>query len=371
LHDFAKAIFCRLTIPQTVCADPAAHVAWRDRALTSLAGRAFAEAARLVPQRAVLPFAQPAAVFFHGVEKHLDDPGLQINHHRRDAFIAMMRELRAHFDVLPLSALDGVLKNPRARARALFLMADDGYANMLDAADILEELGLPWTLFVSTRHIGSGERNPMFRARAFLRYAPIGAYLLPHVGRVDFLTRERGLEETRVLRLLKTLDAARAHETLDAMVAALAEAGLADLARLFSSDAFLSWEQVRRLAARGVAIGAHAHWHWPMNAHQRHDHLVEQAMLPKTLIEAEVGPCTAFAYPFGNAEDVTRAAWRAVRDAGYACAFTTLSGTLGPESNRYLLPRHALAPQVEGTVSRIALLRAGNLRLRRWQDGSG
>jgi peptidoglycan/xylan/chitin deacetylase (PgdA/CDA1 family) len=337
--------------------------------MTSLAGRAFTQTARLVPQAAVLPFSRPAAVFFHGVERQIDDPVLQNNHHERDAFVATMRELRARFDVLPLSALDDAIGNPQKHARALFLMSDDGYANLLDAADILEEMQLPWTLFVSTRHIGSAERNPMFRARAFLRYAPIGDYALPHVGPVDFFARERAAEEVRVLASLKTLPAEQARETLDAMDAVLAEAGLGELASLFPSDAFLSWAGVRTLAKRGVSIGAHAHWHWPMNARQTHEHLVEQAVLPKRLIEAEVGACTAFAYPFGNVGDVSRQAWLAVRDAGYDCAFTTLSGTLDASTNRFLLPRHALGARESGLAAEIAMLRAGNRRLQRWQDG--
>ena len=335
--------------------------------MSSLAGRIFAGTARLVPQAAVLPLARPAAVFFHGIERQIDDDVLQNNHHEREAFIVLMRELRTRFDVLPLAALDAVLKDPEKHGRALFLMADDGYANLLDAADILEELQMPWTLFVSTRHIGSTERNPMFRARAFLRYAPIGKYVLPHVGEVDFFARERAAEEARVVASLKMLPAESARETLGAMDAALKEAGLGELGSLFPSDAFLSWAEVKALARRGVAIGAHAHWHWPMNARQAHDHLLEQAMLPKRLIEAEVGTCTAFAYPFGNVDDVCRGAWHAVRDAGYACAFTTLSGTLDASTNRFLLPRHALGARRRGLSSEIAMLRAGNRRLRHRQ----
>jgi hypothetical protein len=360
LREAAEFVFRRLTILQRVGADVSR--------MTSLAGRAFAQTARRVPQAAALPFARPAAVFFHGVERQIDDGALQNNHHERETFVAMMRELKARFDVLPLSALDDVLKDPKTHGRALFLMSDDGYANLLGAADILEELELPWKKFGSTRHIGSTERNPMFRARAFLRYAPIGEYALPHVGQVDFFRRERNEEEKRVVTILKTLPAERAQETLEAMDAALAEAGLGELASLFPSDAFLSWAEVKSLSARGVAIGAHAHWHWPMNVRQTHEYLVEQAALPKRLIEAEVGPCTAFAYPFGTVDDVCWDAWHAVRAAGYSCAFTTLAGTLDASTNRFLLPRHALGRYEPGLSSEIAMLRAGNCRLQRWQN---
>lgn len=336
--------------------------------MTSLAGRTFRQASRLVPGAAVLPLSRPAAVFFHGVEKKLDDPQLQGNHHERDTFIAIMRAIGERFDVLPLNALDEVLKKPAKHSRALFLMADDGYANMLDAADILAELKLPWTLFVSTAHIGSSERNPMFRTRAFLRYAPTGQYVLPHLGSIDFGSRERSFEEARVLTALKLLSAAQARETLDVMDAVLAEAGLADLGTLFPSDDFLSWAQLKALANRGVTIGAHAHWHWPMNGRQTHEYLIEQATTSKRLIESEIGACTAFAYPFGNTDDITRLAWHAVRDAGYDMAFTTLSGTLDASTNRFLLPRHGIALNETNIASTVATLRAGNSRLQRWQN---
>lgn len=336
--------------------------------MSGLAGRAFREAARLMPQAAVLPFGRPAAVFFHGVESRIDDPGLQNNHHARDTFVTIARSLKERFDVLPLASLDDVLRQPDKHSRALFLMADDGYANAQATADILEEIGMPWTLFVSTQHIATGERSPMFRARAFLRYARIGEYVLPHIGRIDFLSRSRDGEEERVIALLKMLPAEQARETLSAMDTILADAGLGDLAALFPSDAFLSWDDVKSLAARGVAIGAHAHWHWPMNAHQSQDYLVEQAVMPKRLIEAEIGACTAFAYPFGNVEDVSRPAWQAVRDAGYSCAFTTLSGSLDASTSRFLLPRHGIGLHESSIASTVAMLRAGNRRLQRWQQ---
>jgi len=336
--------------------------------MSGFGGRALRAAVQLVPQDAVLPFTRPAAVFFHGVETAGDDPALQNTHHDRNTFIAIVRALKARFDVLPLAALGDVLKDPDKHARAVFLMADDGYAGTLDAADILEDFALPWTLFVATQHIGAQERNPMFRARAFLRYAPLGCYELPHIGRIDFITSARDAQEPRIIAELKCLDADKAHETLRAMDAVLAEAGLADLPALFPSDSFLSWEDVRKLAARGVTIGAQAHWQWPMNGHQSHDYLVEQALLPKGLIEAQIdSPCVAFAYPFGNTGDVSRQAWQAVRDAGYNYAFTTLSGSLDASTNRFLLPRHGMGLNETNIATTVALLRAGNRRLQRFQ----
>ncbi|MBN9557746.1 MAG: polysaccharide deacetylase family protein [Alphaproteobacteria bacterium] len=336
--------------------------------LSHYAGEILRRAGRFVPPQAVLGLARPAAVFFHGVETAIEDPVVQNNHHTKDRFRQIAETLKTHFDVLPLAALDDVLARPGKHPRALFLMADDGYGNMLATADLLEEMQLPWTLFVSTHHIDTGERNPLFLARLFFRYARAGRYGLPHIdGIVDLVAGERTVEAQRVLARLKTMDEAHARQTLSAMQTALAQMGLERLTDLFPSDSFLSWADVAALSRRGVEIGAHAHWHWPMNAHQSHEDLRRQAALPRERIMAVAGACRAFAYPFGNRGGICKAAWQAVRDAGYTHAFTALSGTLDSGGNNFLLPRYGLAREVSDQAAVIALLRAANPRLRRIQ----
>src|SRR5690348_1665854 len=105
-------------------------------------------AARYLPSRPLRPFGRPVAVFFHGVTERIHDPRIEINHHTTAAFRRIAARLKRDFQVLPPAALDDVLKDPDRHPRAVFLMSDDGYANTLLAADILEELRLPWSLFV-------------------------------------------------------------------------------------------------------------------------------------------------------------------------------------------------------------------------------
>jgi peptidoglycan/xylan/chitin deacetylase (PgdA/CDA1 family) len=321
---------------------------------------------RFIPADAVRPLGRPAAVFFHGVVRQTHDPHVQTDHHEIAAFRDIVHTLKSDFDVLPLAAIGDVLKAPERHSRAVFLMSDDGYANTLTvAADILEEARLPWTLFASTHHIDTGERNPIFLARLFAYYAPAGRYEIPHFAHPIRLGASRGAAAEAIVRRLHGLDMARAQEAVDEMVGKLQarEKLLAE----FSSESFLSWDQVRMLARRGVEIGAHAHRHWPMNRHQTLDTLRQQAQEPRRRIETEVGPCRFFAYPFGNKEDISPGAWQAVRDAGYDYAFSTLSGTLDAQSNRFLLPRYGIEQRAPHLATLISMLRAGNGRVRRWQ----
>jgi len=319
---------------------------------------------RFIPADAVRPLGRPAAVFFHGVEPATQDAALQTNHHEADDFAAIARSLKTHFDVLPLGALDDVLKAPDRHPRAVFLMSDDGYANTFTmAAGILAAEELPWTLFVSTHHIDTGERNPIFLARLFAHRAPAGRYAVPHLPQPLELGAEREAAAQQLVWQLRALDMISAQEAVEAMAAHLDPALVAQ----FPSEAFLTWPQVRALEQSGVEIGAHAHRHWPMNEFQSPAMLREQAARSRARIECEVGPCRAFAYPFGNKGDVSREAWRAVRDAGYDYGFTTLSGTLDARANPFLLPRFALEPKASHLPTLISLLRTGNPRVARWQ----
>jgi peptidoglycan/xylan/chitin deacetylase (PgdA/CDA1 family) len=336
----------------------------------SMAGRIARATGTLIPAALARPFGAPAAVFFHGVEPHLTNPAVQTNQHALDDFENIARLLKRDFDVLPLAALAEVRKQPAKHSRALFLMSDDGYANTLTvAADVLGSFNLPWTLFVSTHHIDTGMLNPMTVARAFFLLAPEGRYDIPHLG-VVALNGERQAPAGQMLTRLKNLDAARANQAVAAMQAALDNAGI-DVAQRLPSERFLTWDQIRQLDNRGVTIGAHADWHWPMHENQTTDYLREQAVRPKRRIEEEVGPCRAFAYPFGQRADICRAAWEAVRDAGYEHAFTTIAGTLDAGSNAWLLPRYGLAPQEPNLAAMLPVMRANNARLRQWQSRIG
>jgi peptidoglycan/xylan/chitin deacetylase (PgdA/CDA1 family) len=334
----------------------------------TLVGRAFRSMAGQLPAPLTRPLGQPAAVFFHGVERDIFDPSLQDNHHAIEDFHAIASALKANFDVAPLSELDDAIANPKRHRRTVFLMSDDGYANTLHtAADVLQDLCLPWTVFLSTEHIDTGGRNPMFLSRAFLQHAPDGVYELPHLPNPVRLNGSRGATAVAVVGEFRRLPAQHAKEVAATMMAVLADSA-PDLLAGYSSEAFLHWDGVRALARRNVTIGAHAHWHWALHEKEDVDTVRLQAEEPRRRIEAELrAPCRYFAYPFGNRNDVSGAAWRAVRDAGYSHAFTTMSGTLNASQNPWLLPRYGLALRERNLPAMLPLLRLANRRLTRWQ----
>jgi peptidoglycan/xylan/chitin deacetylase (PgdA/CDA1 family) len=324
-------------------------------------------AARFIPARALRRFGRPAVLFFHGVTGKICDPRIEINHHTAEAFRAIAAQLKRDFDVLPFASLKDVLGHPEHHPKAVFLASDDGYANTMLAADILDEFRLPWSLFVSTEHIDTGDFNPLILARVFAYFAPEGAYLLPHLGSAILLRGDEGRAKTAswLLDALKRLPISKARAAVAAMTNAFGPQRLEELRTMFATERYLTWAQIESLAGRGVEIGAHAHWHWPMNPHQSEDELLLQASLPRAAIETHVGRCRYFSYPFGNESDVSSAARRAVRDAGYTHAFTTLSGTLRSGVDPWLLPRYALRADEPNLRTLVPLLRLGDSRVDR------
>lgn len=322
---------------------------------------------RRLPEGLSRRFARPAALTFHGVERTTDDPRVQTNHHEAEIFYAIAKSIRDNFDVLPLKMLHFALKEPERYAHTVFLMSDDGYANTLTfAGDILKQLSLPWTLFVSTHHVETRERNPMFLARLFFAFAPDGRYTIPHFEKPIVLGNAREAVTEKGLDALKALPQNQSCEAVRAMLGFVAADVDALIAR-FRSEMFLTWDDVVALYKRGVEIGAHAHVHWAMHERQSPEFLREQAEHPRKLIESHVGACRYFAYPFGNVGDVSAPAWRAVRAAGYDYAFTTLSGSLEAGMNPYLLPRYTIGPNETRLDRVVPLLRTGNPRVRSFQ----
>ena len=322
---------------------------------------------RRLPEGLSRRFARPAALTFHGVERTTEDPRVQANHHEAEIFYAIAKSVRDNFDVLPLKMLPFALKEPKRYARAVFLMSDDGYANTLTfAGDILKQLSLPWALFVSTHHVETRERNPMFLARLFFAFAPDGRYAIPHFAKPVVLGKARETVTEKGLDALKALPQGASCEAVRAMLGFVSDDVDALIAR-FRSEMFLTWDDVMALYKRGVEIGAHAHVHWAMHARQSPEFLREQAETPRKLIQSHIGDCRYFAYPFGNVGDVSGAAWRAVQAAGYDYAFTTLSGSLEAGMNPYLLPRYTIGPRETDLGRVVPLLRAGNPRVRSFQ----
>lgn len=105
-------------------------------------------------------------------------------------------------------------------------------------------------------------------------------------------------------------------------------------------ERFLTWDELRELAASGlVAIGSHAHTHRSMGLMPLADAHVEMTESRRSLTENLGTDVVSFAYPFGTRSDFNDATDRALAEAGYEVAFSSIHGTVRRGMAPISLPR--------------------------------
>jgi peptidoglycan/xylan/chitin deacetylase (PgdA/CDA1 family) len=113
-------------------------------------------------------------------------------------------------------------------------------------------------------------------------------------------------------------------------------AELGGSAHWIDGEPVAGWEEVRALAAAGVAIGSHTRHHRRLTQLGAAEREVELTGSLAELRERVAGTAAVLAYPNGDHDDAVRAATAA---AGYEAAFTTEKGRNDAASDPYRLRR--------------------------------
>ena len=134
----------------------------------------------------------------------------------------------------------------------------------------------------------------------------------------------------------------------------------------YQPEPYMSWNEVRIMQDRGVAIGSHSMTHRSVARASPNRARKEIFNSRQVLQERLSGPISAFAYPFGTRADFNASTSGLIRDAGYTCAFTSQHGAIPAGSDAYKLPR----VKVEGGEGLLIFSRIahGGLDSWRWID---
>jgi peptidoglycan/xylan/chitin deacetylase (PgdA/CDA1 family)/CelD/BcsL family acetyltransferase involved in cellulose biosynthesis len=241
-----------------------------------------------------------------------------------ETFRAQMQYLARHFTVVSLNQL--VDKDVPERQRySVAITFDDGYRdNCVCAFPILKQFGIPATIFLATGYIGS-EQLPWYdQVRLAFKLTTRSQFSLADLngpnGRLDNVSdRLRFLEQT-----LGWLRGLQEFECKPAIAELFRTLGLPSELNL--SNQMLHWDDIRQMTKHRVTFGAHTVTH-PVLSKIPASHLRGEIEGSKRVIENKLQlPVSHFAYPFGQTRDFNAEAKRAVKDAGFRTAATTIWG---------------------------------------------
>jgi len=300
-------------------------------------------------------------LLYHRVaDLHTDPLLLAVSRARFREQLAM---LRSRFTPLSLSE---VLEKPVARPQStagIVITFDDGYAdNFHHAKPMLEHERMPATVFVASDYLRGGREFWWDELeRLILHPDPLPARLAlrirgeVHPWRLDESTLdESDFQRFRAWSVLDPNSPTSRHRVYRELFAALRP--LADDERASVLRELRDWsgrpDEVRathrplspeELARMGegdcIEIGGHTMTHPVL------------AQLPPDAQEAEIAGCrqslegivqrpvNAFSYPFGTRRDYAPHTVDIVRQAGFTCACSNFTGTVGGDTDHFQIPR--------------------------------
>ena len=261
-----------------------------------------------------------------------------------------MRCLRDRFDPVPLDILLDRARRGDADPRAVAVTFDDGCAGaMRHGLPVMQELGIVATMFVITDTLRPGPallRHDDELEMAFrLTRAPqlrLSSFGYPDQPLETDADRMRCLLAVkRELKVLKDDVRRAAHRiVLERLAVTPEQCRLAAADEKFRT---LDASDLSRLLASGWGIGSHSRSHRALSG-LGVDHLRSEIATSREELERALGlEVTLFAYPYGGARHVGDQAPRVVAGSGYRYALTAQPGTVGVDTDWFLVPRVSFA----------------------------
>jgi peptidoglycan/xylan/chitin deacetylase (PgdA/CDA1 family) len=311
---------------------------------------------RFVPRAVIL--------LYHRVAELPSDP--QLLSVSPQHFAEHLEILRKQYSPVPLHQAD-----PPSKA-SVIITFDDGYSdNLRNAKPLLERYDVPATVFVTTGYVG---RDQEFWWDELERLLLDGGTLpqtlclnIQGASRRWELGSGDSYQHNPLWNVLEKDDPSPRHSayrSLHRLVRPMAEVErqiVLDQLRQFAfatskvrpSYRALSSDEVIELAEGGlVEIGGHTVTH-PVLSTLAESAQFTEIQQSKSHLEDVLGhPVTSFAYPYGSVADYTEATVAAVRQTGYLRACSNFFGTVGPNCDRFQLPRFLVRDWDGDTFSR-------------------
>lgn len=327
---------------------------------------AYHQAVRILAKTPLKQVAQRArtgqtcVLTFHGLRK-ADDPGLLDPglHTSEPLFRAICAHLAENYQVLPLADIIASLRLQRSLPEgAMAITFDDGYlSNLKIAAPILEEFGLPATIFVASGFANRAMPLWFHRLESALSRTRLAAALVPLKGETISVPLASPAARIRALSALqyelKAMPQERVYEAVEQIESTLGVGwNPAEVPDIFQP---LSWEQIYQMHRGGLfSFGGHTHRHLILGRCSMETAEAEIRLSRDALADAIGERPAIFAYPNGQDGDHSTATADLLREAGYTAAMTMSPGFVNRADDLFALPRYGAPESVdeaEATVS--------------------
>jgi L-malate glycosyltransferase len=264
----------------------------------------------------------------------------------QDVFAECLDWLAERYRVVHLDEISPETpKIDRNRPSCAITFDDGWYDNFVFAFPELKRRGLPATIFLPTRFIGTHRRfwqEELWLCLRALKGEQSSSNIVEQVARGFpwFPPMSENLHSYAGLkRLLLTRPSSEAEE----FTRRIAEK--ANLVGAFSDRSFVNWDEVREMETENIGFGSHTLNHVlltnaPPGVADKEIRDSRQEL--RSRVSKDV---TAFAYPWGA---FGRSSAEQVRSSGYKLGVTTRSGLVENNSDPFLLPRIALSNSVLG-----------------------
>ncbi len=260
-------------------------------------------------------------------------------------FRAQLAHVRRHFDLPGLEAVTRrVEDNFDFRRPTALVTFDDGYRDNYEIAlPILKEMGVPAVFFICPRFTTNSPLPFWDRITYVFKTTRAGALALEYPFPFRVSLREP-TPAAAATRFLVALGSHRPGFDEERLFAHLEErAGVEVPVETLRQRLFMSWDEVRGLAAAGMSIGSHSLTH-PILSYLPEAELRHEMVESKKVLERELAcPIQTIAYPFGSPHaynDLTR---RLAEEAGYRLGFSLTGGINTPrQRDRFDVRRLAI-----------------------------
>lgn len=246
----------------------------------------------------------PMVLFWHdvadGASKAVEGESFPVS-----IFRSQVLYLKKHYDIISIEEYYKRYQNHAFTNNEVVITFDDGYRNnLLVAAPILKEYGIPFTVFVSANNVDLQKRFYISIPRLVIIGAKLNVVDIPMMPyhKICRTDTERVNCANEIEYTIKYYSHEKAISVSDYLISLIGKDRFAELCKEYPNGDLLTWTDIKLLASEyDCTIGSHCLDHCICHESQDKDLVREQIVCSKRMIEENTGlKCKFFAYPNGD-----------------------------------------------------------------------